>query len=119
MKLTTAALPVLLAAGHALAQAPATTPQPPEMVLMPRAQIEAMLNWMAQPDPTTAIRLASVVTACLANNPQGGVVRRSGPDQCPVVTEALAAAKQVADITKERDDLKAQVAKLTPAETKP
>ena len=117
MKLTTAALPVLLAAGHALAQAPATTPQPPEMVLMPRAQIEAMLNWMAQPDPTTAIRLASVVTACLANNPQGGVVRRSGPDQCPVVTEALAARdKQIADLTKAHDDA---AAKTAPTPAKP
>ena len=117
MKLATAALPLLLAAGHALAQAPATTPQPPEMVLMPRAQIEAVLNWMAQPDPTTAIRLASVVTACLANNPQGGVVRRSGPDQCPVVTEALAARdKQIADLTKAHDDA---AAKTAPTPAKP
>ncbi len=108
---------IMLASVPAFAQAPAAPPQPPEMVLMPRAQVEAMLNWMAQPDPTTAIRLASVVTACLANNPQGGVVRRSGPDQCPVVTEALAARdKQIADLTKAHDDA---AAKTAPTPAKP
>lgn len=93
----------LLSATPALAQQPPAT----EMVLLPRAVAEAAAQWIAAPNAGNAVQLYASLTACIADNPQGGVVRHGGQDQCSTVTEALAAqAKQVADLTKERDALK-------------
>jgi hypothetical protein len=79
---------LLLAPALAHAQQPK---QPPEMVLIPRAAAEAAAQWIVRPDAGNAVRLYAMLSACIADNPVGGVVRRVGVDQCPEVTAALAA----------------------------
>lgn len=69
----------------------AVAQQPPEMALMPRQLVEMAAGWIAHPDATTAVQLYAGLQACLADNPTNGVVRRTGVDECPVVTQALAA----------------------------
>src|SRR6185312_11029033 len=76
-------------------------PQKPEMVLLPRQVAEAAAQWIAQPNAGNAVQLYAAMTACIADNPSSGVVRHVGPDQCPAVTEALAAReKELADAKK-------------------
>lgn len=92
-----------------LLASPAMAQQPPEMVLLPRQLAESAVAWIATPNATDAVQLFVALNSCLANNPTGGVMRRAGPDRCPVVTEALAAKdEQITALTKERDDLKAK-----------
>lgn len=76
----------------------------PDVVLLPRDVAQSAMAWIATPDPTVAVRLFSALQACVGNNPQDGRVVRQGQDQCPVVTEALAARD------KEIEDLKRQLA---------
>lgn len=79
----------------------------PEMVLIPLPVAEAVANWIVAPDATNAVRLFSALQACIKNNPIGGVTTRIGPDQCPEVTEAIAArGKQIADLQKQLTDAK-------------
>jgi hypothetical protein len=73
-------------------------PTEPEMVLIPRSVAETALNWIATPDPLTAVRLFGSLSACINDNPKDGVVMRNGRDGCPAVTDALAKqAKELAD----------------------
>ena len=72
-----------------------------EMVLVPRGIAETALSWIMAPNANNAVQLYAALQACIADNPHGGVTRRSGPDQCPAVTEALAAQeKALADATR-------------------
>lgn len=84
----------LLAPSVALA-APKPAPHPTipaGIVLLPRQAAEAAAQWIAAPNAETAVRLYAGLLACLNDNPDArGVVRRSGPDQCPAVTAALKA----------------------------
>lgn len=87
-------LAALLLPAAALAQ-PAHTG--PDIVLLPRAAVEAAIRdaqaiVVLHPDLATPTVQESfgALGACLADNPVGGVVRRQGPDQCPIVTRALA-----------------------------
>ena len=69
----------------------ADLPALPEMVIMPRALVEMVAQWMAQPDPTKAVMIFTLLNACLADNPHGGAIIRMGPDQCPTVTAEIEA----------------------------
>lgn len=62
-----------------------------QMVLLPRALAVAVAHWMVHPDPDTAIELYNTLGNCINDNPDNGVLVRSGPDECPAVTAALAA----------------------------
>ena len=66
-------------------------PPAPDIVLLPRAVAETAAQWIAQPNAGNAVQLYAALIACINDNPVGGVVRHIGQDQCPVVTEALAA----------------------------
>lgn len=74
-----------------MAAEPTPTSPAPEMVLLPRALAEAATQWIAQPNASNAVQLYAALTACISDNPQNGVVMRSGVDQCQIVTQALAA----------------------------
>lgn len=76
------------------------------MVLIPRSVAETALNWISQPDAAVAVKLYAAFSACIADNPTGGVMTRSGPDQCGIVTEAIDARD------KELATLHAKVAEL-------
>lgn len=78
----------------AFAQAPAPQSPQPDVVLLPRQLVENTVRWIVVPNATDAVQLFLMLQACVADNPVGGVMRRSGPDQCPVVTQALAAQSQ-------------------------
>lgn len=94
MRLTIALLPAIPAA--AVAEQPLPKP---DVVIIPRVAVQAAMNWIATPDPTNAVRLYSALQACLQDNPIDGRVSRMGPDQCPEVTEAIAARdKEIADL---------------------
>jgi len=87
----------LMAAAPFAAQAQPQPPKP-EMVLLPRQVAEAAAQWIAQPNAGNAVQLYAALTACIADNPHGGVTTHMGADQCAAVTEALAAqAKELAD----------------------
>ena len=87
----------------AFAQTP--PPPPPEMVLLPRATVEAMLydvQAIARLRPELATpaveQTFGTLSACLADNPVAGRLTRQGQDQCQAVTDALAAQdKALAD----------------------
>lgn len=80
-------------------QAP-QAPQP-DMVLLPRQLVETAAQWIAVPSATDAVQLFLMLQACVADNPAGGVIRHNGPDQCPAVTQALAAqSRELADANK-------------------
>lgn len=89
-----------------------------ETILLPRGVAVAALNWIGQPDATSAVKLFAALNACINDNPQGGRVVRMGPDQCPEVTAGLAARdkaladkdKQIADLQKQLDAAKAKPA---------
>lgn len=81
-------LAAMLIATPALAQ---TAPQIPEMVLMPRWLADNAANQIHHPDPRTNIDTLVLIQACEADNPQDGKITRMGEDQCPWVTNALAA----------------------------
>ena len=78
------------------------------MATVPRAAVVAVMNTMQaiavlHPDlATPAVEQAfAMLGACVADNPVNGMLRRQGADQCPAVTEALAAqAKELADAKK-------------------
>lgn len=78
----------------------------PEMVLIPRSVAETAANWIAQPDAAVAVKLYAAFSACIADNPAGGVMTRSGQDQCSIVSEAIDARD------KELAALHAKVAEL-------
>jgi hypothetical protein len=78
----------------AFAQAPASQSPQPDVVLLPRQLVENTVRWIAVPNATDAVQLFLFLQACIVDNPVSGVVRRSGPDQCPEVTQALAAQSQ-------------------------
>jgi hypothetical protein len=112
---------VLLAAALALAplaayaQTPAPAPKP-DMALLPREVVMGLLQRLQSigdlhPELITATvqQAAQAAMACLNDNPVGGRLVRQGPDQCPVVTEALAAQE------KELADAKAAASKPEPA----
>ena len=88
--------------------AQAQQPQKPEMALLPRAAVESAIRDVQaivtlHPDlATPAVQEAfGALAACLADNPQNGRLERRGQDQCPAVTEALAAQdKALADARK-------------------
>ena len=90
---------LLLAAALLAPMSALAAPKPPPhltipagMVLLPRQAAEAAAQWIAAPNAETAVRLYAGLVACLNDNPDArGVVRRSGPDQCPAVTAALKA----------------------------
>jgi hypothetical protein len=85
----------------AFAQASAPQPPQPDLILLPRQLAESAMQWIAAPNATDAVQLFALLQACLADNPVGGLVRRSGPDQCPQVTQALAAqSRGLADAKK-------------------
>ena len=89
-----------LVGGTAMAQG-----APPDVVLLPRAVAQAAMQWVMAPDPTNAVRIYAALQACMQNNPHDGVTTRMGPDQCPEVTEALAARnKEIADLKKQLSD---------------
>jgi hypothetical protein len=96
---------------------PGQPPQPPvEMVMLPRPVAEQALQWLAAPNPNNAVMLYATFSACLNDNPKGGVAMRMGQDQCPTVSDALAARdKEIADLKKQIADLKpAPVASAEP-----
>jgi hypothetical protein len=95
----------------------AQTPSPPlqpapasaaallsQMVMIPRALIPPIEQAILHPhsvDVGDIIVLVKQLDACVADNPTGGVVRRSGPDECTPVTQALAEqAQELADAKK-------------------
>lgn len=86
---------MMLAAACCLAPvvAHAQPAQKPEMVLLPRALAEAAAQWIATPNAGNAVQIYAGLAACIADNPVNGVVRRTGADQCPAVTQALEAKK--------------------------
>lgn len=67
------------------------------MVLLPRAVADTAAQWIAQPNAGNAVQLYAALMASIGDNPVDGVVRRNGPDQCRIVTEALAAPPKAAD----------------------
>ena len=86
--LATSLLPPIAAAQTAQPGAPAR----PDVVLLPRDVAIAAMNWIAQPDPTSAVRLFALLSACMQDNPASGVTARAGgPDQCPAVAAAIEA----------------------------
>ena len=96
---------LLLAPFAAQAQQPAPKS---DMALLPRAAVEATIR-IAQAIATLHPDLATptvqeafgALAACLADNPVNGRLTRQGQDQCPAVTEALAAQdKAMADARK-------------------
>jgi len=94
IRIAAIAAAALLVAAPAFAQPQAK----PEMVLLPRQVAEAAAQWIAQPNAGNAVQLYAALTACIADNPHGGVTTHMGADQCAAVTEALAAqAKELAD----------------------
>ncbi len=103
------AIALTLAPLAAQAQQPA-----PEMAVVPFAAVEnAILDVQAivrlHPELATPALAQhfGALSACLADNPRNGRVMRQGADECPAVTEALAA----------RD--RALAAKQKPAADKP
>lgn len=81
--------------------------QKPDVVLLPREVAQAALDWIATPNPMMAVRLYSTLQACLQDNPHNGATMRMGGDQCPVVSEAIAArAKEVENLQKQLADAK-------------
>ena len=98
-------LPALLLAPLA---AQAQQPPKPDMALLPRAAVEAAIRDVQaivtlHPDlATPAVQEAfGALATCLAANPVNGRLTRQGQDQCPAVTEALAAQdKALADARK-------------------
>ncbi len=88
--------------------AQAQQPPKPDMALLPRAAVEAAIRdaqaiATLHPDlATPAVQEAfGALAACLADNPVNGRMERRGADQCPAVTEALAAQdKALADARK-------------------
>jgi hypothetical protein len=104
-RLALAAAFFIPAATPAMAQQPTAKP---EMVLIPRVVAEEAASWIRHPDINTHIDLYAAIGACLADNPHDGVLRRMGADQCQSVTDAIAARdKEIADLKKQVDDLKA------------
>ncbi len=91
-----------------LAPLAAQAQQKPDMALLPRAAVEAAIRdaqaiATLHPDlATPAVQEAfGALAACLADNPVQGRLTRQGQDQCPAVTEALAAQeKALADARK-------------------
>lgn len=102
-------LALLLALPITAAAQPAPAPKP-DMVLIPRDVAQTALNWITQPDATIAVKLYAALSACINDNPQNGVVRHIGADQCPEVTAALA------ERDKELADLRAKAAPPAPKE---
>ena len=101
-------LPLLFLATPAMAQ------QPPEMVLIPRPVAEQALQWIATPNAANAVMLYAAFSACMRNNPHQGVTTRAGGDDCPTVTDAIAARdKEIADLKKQIADLKLAVVSQT------
>ncbi|MDA8251078.1 MAG: hypothetical protein M0Z28_18170 [Rhodospirillales bacterium] len=95
---------LLLAPLAAQAQQP---PAKPDMALLPRAAVEAAIRDVQaiatlHPDlATPAVQeVFGALAACLADNPVQGRLTRQGTDQCPAVTESLAAQKALADARK-------------------
>ena len=87
-----------------------------DLVLIPRDVASTALSWIAQPDPSNAVRLYVALNACISNNPLDGVVTRSGPDQCPGVTAAIEQRdKEIADLKKQLAEAKAPHAPAAPA----
>jgi hypothetical protein len=84
-------LPVTAVAQTLQGGAAPATQEAPDMILVPRGIAEGALAWIARPDPLTAVQLYATLSACIRDNPHGGVTIKMGPDQCPVVTAALAA----------------------------
>lgn len=73
--------------------------QKPDTVMLPRDVAQSAMAWIATPDPTVAVRLFSALQACIQNNPTDGKMVRQGTDQCPAVTDALAARdKEISDL---------------------
>lgn len=98
-------VPTLVSAQTSSQPAPASPAAPPsEMVLIPRALISPIEQAILHPhsvDVGDILTLIRQLDACVADNPTGGVVQRSGPDQCTPVTQALAAqAQELADAKK-------------------
>ena len=118
----------LILAALLLAPLAAQAQQPPpksEMALLPRAAVEATIR-IAQaiatlhPDLATPAVLEAfgALAACLADNPVNGHLTRQGQDQCPAVTEALAAQdKALADARKAAEKPAAPTATPTPPGT--
>ena len=86
-------------------------PAPIDMVLMPRALVEDAANWVKAPDPRSAVLIWMSLVACINDNPHNGPNVRVGADQCPAVTQAIAARD------KELADLKAAAKPATSAPT--
>ena len=105
MRLLPLTILALTLAVPAMAQQPAPKP---DMALLPRAAVEAAIRdalaiATLHPDlATPAVQEAfGALAACLADNPVNGRLTRQGQDQCPTVTEALAAQdKAMADARK-------------------
>lgn len=77
----------------------AQQPPAPEMVLLPRSVAETAAQWIASPNAGNAVQLYAALTACISDNPHGGVTTHMGQDQCGAVTAALAARdKEIADL---------------------
>lgn len=95
---------------------PALAQQAAEMVLLPRPIAEKALEWIAAPNANNAVMLYASFAACLNDNPHNGVTARSGQDQCPAVSDAVAAReKEIADLKKQISDMKpAPVASAEP-----
>lgn len=97
---------LILASLLATLALPAVAQQPvpqPEMVLLPRAAVEAAIRdaqaiATLHPDlATPAVQEAfGALAACLADNPVNGRLVRQGADQCPAVTAALAEREKAA-----------------------
>jgi hypothetical protein len=95
MKLLTAIpIPTILAALFLAAPALAAE-APAEMVTIPRDVAEAAAAQIRHPNPINNIDTLVLLQACMADNPQGGRLVRQGADQCPSVTDVLAAHDKV------------------------
>jgi hypothetical protein len=91
-------VPTLALAQMPVARTPAASAPPAtavsETVLIPSALVPPIMQAILHPhsvDVGDILTLVQQLEACVADNPVDGAVRRNGPDQCPVVTQALAA----------------------------
>ncbi len=81
--------------------------QKPDVVVMPRQIVEGLLAWLERPNADNAVGLHAIGMACLNDNPRDGAITRMGPDQCEIVTVALAQADaKIADLQKQLDAAK-------------
>lgn len=105
---------LVIGAGLLFSMAAVAQPAPPpdELVLIPRAVAQGAASWIMNPDATSAVRLYAAMTACLRDNPSGGVITRSGQDFCTDVTAAIDARdKEITDLKKQAADAKAALDK--------